>query len=777
MLTDLPGSSRIFLLMRFSPLRLLSIFSIATVRRCLNLDVETYINENPDVPLSPRNAYIHFIRHGQYENRQFQTTRNLKFSSNNQINSFEQENSLKNMTKLIYPDFGLLQEKLRLEVNQSLERAPSQDLLSAIGSAKLKNIKLLSLDIWGTLLMRKCHPDSSKLAGVVKLVTLLTGDGGNGVDLSFSERRNIELLRRRFSIEGDLALGANRDRQIPSEYEIRTVLKCLGHEISSTASSERVNVCVEDAVKAELMFEIKHSYLNPEILNLIKMAKNERVPVVFVSDTYLSTADLRILITSLKKQISVTEDLLEIPIYASCEIGTSKAWGNLLAYVREDMKVQPQHHLHLGDSLTADIYPQTRDGGLAHYLPDLFMQSKDFGEYTEATLANQIRGELDFSSLVLRTCSERSAHTTEGYELIADGRKLGFAVGAWLYWLTNQLRINSTRKVFFLSREGYRLAELFSLVTESQYKDGIVHHDSIRGVHLEVSRLSTFCASLKAGSVEELMRMWRQYSSQTPAALFRSLGMEAGLVSEALLKKHGLREDVEINEPWRDSALLGLLNSSGFRKVIAEHVTMSKTKLRDYLHTREWPEDWAELVDVGWRGSIQDNLTRATGTHTKGSYLGLFPHLNPPDGTQKNGFAFDKFDFDFHDYVGNKVSVIERFLTPLIQSPRAYAVGGFVLYSEPDVVEDHARSNFQTFSSGVDLGCLAMYQNLQLNSADGFVARVAAREAISDFIDNPSSASVKLFLNLPHDESFGVGTSQSELSLETVWPAAHKLRN
>jgi len=439
------------------------------------------------------------------------------------------------------------------------------------------------------------------------------------------------------------------------------------------------------------------------------------------------------------------------------------------------MKVQPQHHLHLGDSLSADIYPQTRDGGLAHYLPDLFTQSKKYGAYTEVTLANQIRGEVNFSSLVLQTCSERSTSFTESFELIADGRRLGSAVGAWLYWLINQLRINSTKKVFFLSREGYRLAELFSLVTNSNYKDGIVHHESVRGVHLEVSRLSTFSASLKDGSVEELMRMWRQYSSQSPAALFRSLGMEAGLVSEALLRRYGLLEDVEIDEPWQDRALLDFLNSTGFRKVIAEHLTMSKTRLRDYLHTREWPVDWAEVVDVGWRGSIQDNLTRATGTHTKGSYLGLFPHLNQPDGTQKNGFAFDRFDFDYHSYVGNKVSVIERFLTPIMRSPRGYAVGGSVLYSEPDLVEDHARSYLSSFSTGVNLGCLAMYQNLQYNSADGFVARVAARDAISDFIDNPSLASANLFLNLPHDESFGVGKSRNALSLATIRPSAHKL--
>jgi hypothetical protein len=188
--------------------------------------------------------------------------------------------------------------------------------------------------------------------------------------------------------------------------------------------------------------------------------------------------------------------------------------------------------------------------------------------------------------------------------------------------------------VHYLSREGRVLQRIHDAVAP------VLSTRTISSRHLPLSRLATFGPSLTGASPIELRRLWRMYPDQSPAALLTSLGLDpAGL--EGPLRAHGLEPGRVIPGIADDPSVAGFLADEEVRSMLDRALAAHRARLRDFLLAEVTPggptADEVLVVDIGWRGSIQDNLAHVVPDwQWTGWYLGLLPFLNdqPPNTTK-----------------------------------------------------------------------------------------------------------------------------------------------
>ena len=132
------------------------------------------------------------------------------------------------------------------------------------------------------------------------------------------------------------------------------------------------------------------------------------------------------------------------------------------------------------------------------------------------------------------------------------------------------------------------------------------------------------------------------YSKQSVSAMLTSIGLVPEEVSDHL-ERVGLTPETQLDDAGTDPRVQELFDSPEFGLLVSEHVETSRTLLGEYIAERTEVTDPFVVVDVGWRGTIQDNLVRALGIErSTGIYFGLFPFLNAQaPGSRKVALAFD----------------------------------------------------------------------------------------------------------------------------------------
>jgi hypothetical protein len=157
---------------------------------------------------------------------------------------------------------------------------------------------------------------------------------------------------------------------------------------------------------------------------------------------------------------------------------------------------------------------------------------------------------------------------------------------------------------------------------------------------LEVSRLSTFPPSLWEEGVDGFARFYSQYAEADLEGTMKSMGAwpppeNIALLINRAMSAGGKRIDIIELAKANPELQRWILQLSGTRRAeFGAYVERAHPWLVNASR--------ALLVDIGWRGTIQDNLARIQSqTHWHGIYIGLFPYLNPqPGNTSKEGLLF-----------------------------------------------------------------------------------------------------------------------------------------
>ncbi len=603
---------------------------------------------------------------------------------------------------------------------------------------------LVSFDVWDTLLVRDRPADTAKVATARRMA--ITAE---------SPSSTWSLFELRVRVEATMA-GEVDHEEYELEHVLRRTIEAAGLRVAdSTALAARL-------AEAELQDELAGTVPIPESVELLnRLLETEGGPaVVALSDFYIGAAGL----ARLLRHHGV--DTQRIAVVSSVDEGASKRLGTIYKLIESRFDVVPSRHLHVGDNVVADGEMARAAGAdaivvtpLDRHLPGPGRLTRSW--YIDAVL--EVEAELD--EVAATTVGRADATISERTAFAAGVRAAAFVVPFVAGAVERAIEVG-VDTVHYLSREGASATRI-----HAQVADTLFGRHAPRAVHLEVSRRSTFGASLRALDDESMSRMWRQYANQSPIGLLASLNVDPAEFAEPL-RRAGLEPDWPIGEIGRHLGIRQFLERPDVEAAITSSLRAQRAALLRYLDDFGFTGATSVVVDVGWRGTIQDNLCHLLpDRELHGVYLGLFPFLNPqPANGTKRAVIFDGNRGDPFSFV-NPPAALEAPLTPPIASVLGYReVEGRI---EPIPHVEHGRADHLVvaFQDGLRLGAPVAARRYVAWGASTEMLRAGLQESIRRYYSTPSPGVADIWFFSAHDDTFGAlnvtpyGKSRPDMSL------------
>lgn len=238
--------------------------------------------------------------------------------------------------------------------------------------------------------------------------------------------------------------------------------------------------------------------------------------------------------------------------------------------------------------------------------------------------------------------------------------ELGGSLCLWTDRLYQRLCDAQVEQVFFLSREGQPLQRMFDAYVERV-------GGSVQSRYLEVSRRATLLPSLGPLEAEQFDTLFRQYRAISLKEFLSSLGLEDGLESLSQALKLNPGEVSQRQEDFPSSPLFAKLRANAeFCSLYETQRGSQREAFIDYLRELaggQLPKSLA-VVDVGWKGTIQDNLhallcegDAPLVEAVRGYYVGLISPGSAGPTNTKEGLLFSGIgtrSFGFQVFNENK---------------------------------------------------------------------------------------------------------------------------
>jgi FMN phosphatase YigB (HAD superfamily) len=602
--------------------------------------------------------------------------------------------------------------------------------------------KIFTVDVWDTLLRRDCHPECIKLATAAYLFRFQD----RIVSRYYKSHFEIYEIRNRIeSILADDSEKAGFDR----EYDIVEVFERWLEFVCDKNYPKDLPVKLAEY---ELEIENQRSYQDPGAIDLLLSIQAEKK--IFLSDFYMNSRMLERLLDA--KGFSFLNGGV-----SSCDLKINKRSGNLFKYIHSSYNVVPGEHFHAGDNQWSDVdcpsaigvnsvlYKPEKQHAEREYFESLFdSRSKLFSEMMRAINAVEpSSGGLDSSQKI------------ESFKL---GLSMAPLFVGFLFYVIDGAITDNVDKICYLTREG----EFFKKIHDQLYSDGSKYfgHKVPPSELLEVSRLSTFLPSLKNTSPEEFARMWRVHGQQSIEGFFITLGFQVDKF-QSLLDSYKIEKSEIIVAPTADMRFVGLIESDEFRSIIDSRLVEQRDILKKYLAQKNLIQGMrVGLVDVGWRGSIQDNLASIFECNNfYGYYLGLKNFVErQPVNAHKSAWLIDESNnFDLV-----KAKCLEAFaVIEMLCNSRSGSVADYGFLDNIVVAKKHINENenlaYDKFTKYFQDGVLAASPVIK-----DYVDRyVIAPSEMRDFAlriwhlaaSNPSEKMVDVFMKSSQHDIFALG--------------------
>jgi hypothetical protein len=582
--------------------------------------------------------------------------------------------------------------------------------------------KLVSVDVWDTLIVRDRPADAAKLATARRMV-LNPAIGGTpqGADA-------FEAMARRVAVEAQLAAS-----DPAQEYELSDVLREALRQMADLPEAAAGEL-VAHLVEAEISDEIAWSRPRPDVESVVGWGE-----IVVASDFYMRADALRRVIRG------VCPPWQDVPVFVSVDEGCSKRLdGGLLELIRARSGVQPAAHLHVGDNPHSDVAVQVAAGGMAVQVnrPAGFPGPGEFGRADIALCSAGLREQLAGIAVADAeyAAHERAGIMTAPLAVVHVARAI------------EQAYAQGLDRVHYVSREGLFSSAVHEAIEPLLRPPGV---RPVMAVHLALSRRATFGASLTAPFRMSLQRMWSMYARQSVRAMLVSIGLDPEQFADDVAAA-GLTLDEVVSDARRDPRIERLLADPAVEARIEVHVRTARSLLRRYVLSRTTLEQPFLMADIGWRGTIQDNLVRALGIRESiGVYLGLFPFLNAqPPGARKIAAAFDANQGEAYAFA-DPPGVLERPWTPDVPSTVGFEEADGQVVPQHDKEPGHVSPGIAAYQRGA-LAAAPVVANWM--AGFGFTAAALHEQAgrwARDVWERPPEGLADIWFASDHDDSFG----------------------
>jgi len=588
-----------------------------------------------------------------------------------------------------------------------------------------KTYEFLSLDLWDTVIRRTCHPDAIKMH-TARYLFVKYNDF-----IKWEDETVISLMKARVECERELG-SKLRKEGFDDEYQIKDVFQLWIQNVLSSELPLKTEEITEDLYLYELECEKQNSYLDPTIVDTINKYHYKRIG--YISDFYAGTDFLDEILNHIGFPFPLDVKMV------SCEQNYNKRSGRLFEFTLKQLGILPEEQIHIGDNQYSDYQiPQKKGIEAVHYLP-----KEEHKKRQEREAAFSIK-------------ENNSVTRYPDYPIKRKKEEISVFFYGFASWILERCLVQGIKKIFFFTREGEFYKAVYDAVA-NQKPYGI---QPPQAQILEVSRIATFGASLREITIQEMMRIWNQYSCQSMKAFFTSIGVKPDDMQN-YLKKYDIPSEDILTYPWQDERVQKLFSDTEFIAAIQKRVNEQRELLVGYCKNKGMEQGKREriaIVDIGWRGTIQDNLCYLFPDYEiHGYYIGLIPFLNEqPPNSYKEGYI--------NDYKNHHALLMLS--TPfemICNSPN----GSTVTYERKNgnilAVRKKEESEDKIFFQYTDKVQKAVIQSMKEFAAFSerydlteIQFRIQAYESLEHFIFEPDAECAKVYFELVHNEEFGVG--------------------
>ena len=612
-------------------------------------------------------------------------------------------------------------QRIAIPLALELEKRPMSETIKASQISELletagTTFEVLSLDCFDTLIWRNVHRPTDVFCDL------------DIPDCTMEMRVLAEKRARN-------AIAVQMDRQ---EVTINEIYQHLFDE----ADDKKIAFCIEK----ELLAEARQCFAFQPVVELIAAAKARGMKVVIVSDTYLEESMLKRLIADAAGQ-EVMDQIDRI--FCSCDYGLNKASG-LFRHVLDDLKIEANKLLHLGDNKVAD-----HDAPLKLGINGVHFEQFDDEAQERLRLETVAATVLEHS--VRKTIPAIQPHRPQISLRTGDSAlfQFGHDVLGPIYhgfsnWIADQAKdierkTGKKPKLLFLMRDGFLPARAFL----SAYPE----FDS-QVAMVEISRFTANASSFAnqkaikdyliaevAGSPAD------SYTKQRQAAFCRQL----------LFKNHELKKIA--NENTVDAFVKKVLQPQNLQKIISRSNKFRKGLVSHLQKNGVEHGDAVMFVDLGYNGSVQNALETVLSNELKLSIHGRYLLLRElmVSGLDKKGLI-DKRNYDIKALhaLCESIAVLEQLSTQSKGSVLGYTGSGEPKRDSLDIkgAQSEARDTAQE-------ACLAYIEKIGTGwsqapkSLNSCAFRMMAAGALTRLLFFPVDREVSIFENFNHDVNLG----------------------
>lgn len=458
-------------------------------------------------------------------------------------------------------------------------------------------VEYISFDIFDTLILRPLY-------NPLHVFELL--------DQDFKELIQTNISFAKLRVEGENAARRKMGALKP-EYQDVTL-----DEIYDSIQQEfnLEETIVRKMQKREEELEISLSYCRRSGKELFDLAKSLKKHVILVSDMYLSKQTIEAM---LKKSGYEGYEKL----YLSSDVRLTKHTGDLFKYVLNDLDVQGNRILHVGDTWTNDYENPKKVGIRTFFIPkaiEVFEnviqgyptnRCSNIGNWAAAGVVKQntYKDSIGYGSMIAiaankyfdnpyRTFNENSDFNIDpyfiGYYLV------GMHVYGLAKWLIEQSRLYGYRVLYFMSRDGYLPMKVYQMLAAAE-------KDAPRAEYLYSSRKAVMPYIVKERL--DLFDFPTVVTNQSANTMRRMLSFCMGDINEAeyrkVLKDHG----IEADERFADRAAYHQFVKVFLEEFYSKEAHDRAKKLCSDYYSRIAADGAA--FDMGYSGRIQGAVSEA----------------------------------------------------------------------------------------------------------------------------------------------------------------------
>ncbi|MGC6655337.1 MULTISPECIES: HAD family hydrolase [Pantoea] len=467
------------------------------------------------------------------------------------------------------------------------------------------NITTILVDFFDTLVGRTCHPEVVKRKWSAFIINSyrinLT------VDCLYELRLRIEAgLCAMSEMHGDDAEFRYKEMSTALYYELkRSGIICRIPDLASFVSHcYDLEMAIELSVQKPILSTIE----------LLRSEKRKNKQIYLLSDFYLD-------VNSIKKFI-IHHGIDEIfdDVFVSSEYKRTKREGRAFDWVINKLKLNTKNTIMLGDNAHSDVAMPKSRGLMAYHL------SVDQSDYM-SNLAQDLQRKLIQKKIV---------DITKNYKY--NFNWVSSAIYLFTHRLYWALATNRALNVYFFSREGEFLQKAFE-----KYQSSLPSTFwKVKTHYMYVSRRATYLPSLGTLNKKTFNKLLYQYQTCSISAFLKSINLDK---YESFLKQVLIEYDFNVPYPnfGESAAFLSLIENSDFKKIYDIERNEQNSYLNSYCNSLmdKRNEEFVYVVDVGWKGSIQDNISKATGRKFFGYYFGIHEGAECSNVNIKDGLLFD----------------------------------------------------------------------------------------------------------------------------------------